>query len=126
MVAAFVSMVLINQWGAAVLLSGLVQGVGAELVFGARGWKDYRLPTVMLAGAVAGVFSLLLDSVVYSYWSQYTNAAILGGVVIVAVSGAILGGLVSKVLADVLLRTGALSGLAISKEQRAPMAEGSR
>ena len=73
LVAAFVSMVLINQWGAAVLLSGLVQGLGAELVFGARGWKDYRLPTVMLAGAVAGVFSILLDSVVYSYWSQYTR-----------------------------------------------------
>ena len=126
LVAAFVSMVLINQWGAAVLLSGLVQGLGAELVFGARGWKDYRLPTLMLAGAVAGVCSILLDSVVYSYWSQYTGAAILAGVAIVAASGALLGGLVSKVLADALLRTGALSGLAISKEQRAPAAEGSR
>jgi energy-coupling factor transport system substrate-specific component len=122
LVAAFVSMVLINQWGAAVLLSGLVQGLGAELVFGSRGWKDYRLPTVLLAGALAGVCSILLDSVVYSYWSLYSDASILAGVAIVAVSGALLGGLVSKVLADALLRTGVLSGLAISRERRASVA----
>jgi energy-coupling factor transport system permease protein len=122
MVAAFVSMVLINQWGAAVLLSGLVQGLGAELVFGTRRWKDYRLPVLLLAGAVAGVCSILLDSVVYSYWGQYSDASILAGVAIVTVSGALLGGLVSKVLADALLRTGVLSGLAISRERRASVA----
>ena len=126
MVAAFVSMVLINQWGAAVLLSGLVQGLGAELVFGARGWKNYRLPTLLLAGAVAGAFSLLLDSLVYSYWSQYSIASIPAALVIVAASGAVLGGLLSKVVADALLRTGVLGGLAISKERRAPTAGGLR
>ena len=126
LVAAFVSMLLINQWGVAVLLSGLVQGLGAELVFGTRRWKDYRLPTVLLAGAVAGAFSTLLDSVVYSYWSQYSGTTIVAGVVIAAVSGAVLGGVVSKVLGDTLLRTGVLSGLAISKDRRAPAAEGLR
>jgi energy-coupling factor transport system substrate-specific component len=126
MVAAFVSMVLINQWGAAVLLSGLVQGLGAELVFGARRWKDYRLPTVLLAGAVAGACSALLDSVVYSYWSQYTGVTIVAGVVFAGASGVLLGGAVSKMLGDSLLRTGVLSGLAISKERRASAAEGLR
>jgi energy-coupling factor transport system substrate-specific component len=68
------------------------------------------------------VCSILLDSVVYGYWSLYSDVSILAGVAIVAASGALLGGLVSKVLADALLRTGVLSGLAISRERRASAA----
>jgi energy-coupling factor transport system substrate-specific component len=115
LVAAFVSMILVNQWGAAVMLSGLVQGAGAELVFASARWRKYSLPILLAAGAVAGVFSIALDSFYYSYWEIYTSGSILLGVVFVAISGAFLGGLLSKVIADLLATTGVLDGLAIGK-----------
>jgi energy-coupling factor transport system permease protein len=115
LVAAFVSMILVNQWGFAVLLSGLVQGAGAELVFASGRWRNYSWPILMAAGAVAGVFSIVLDSFVYGYWQAYTLRAILIGAALVAVSGALLGGLLSKAVGDLLAKTGVLAGLAIGK-----------
>ena len=35
--------------GTPLLVTGLMQGLGAEIVFGARGWRNYSLTTVMLA-----------------------------------------------------------------------------
>ena len=115
LVAAFVSMLLVTQWGFAVMLSGVVQGLGAELVFSSTRWRKYSLPVLVAAGAVAGVFSILLDSYYYGYWEIYTTNLILLGIVFVAISGAVLGGFVSKVIADLLAGTGVLSGLAIGK-----------
>jgi len=115
LVAAFVSMLLVTQWGFAVMLSGVVQGLGAELVFSSTRWRKYSLPVLMAAGAVAGVFSILLDSYYYGYWKIYTANSILFGAVFVAISGALLGGFLSKVIADLLAGTGVLSGLAIGK-----------
>jgi energy-coupling factor transport system substrate-specific component len=115
LVAAFVSMLLVTQWGFAVMLSGVVQGLGAEIVFASTRWRKYSLPVLMTAGAVAGVFSILLDSYYYGYWEIYTTNSILFGAVFVAISGALLGGFLSKVIADLLAGTGVLSGLAIGK-----------
>jgi len=115
LVAAFVSMLLVNQWGFAVMLSGVVQGLGAEAVFASTRWRKYSLPVLMAAGAVAGVFSILLDSYYYGYWKIYTTNSIVIGAVFVAISGAVLGGFLSKVIADLLAGTGVLSGLAIGK-----------
>jgi energy-coupling factor transport system substrate-specific component len=115
LVAAFVSMLLVTQWGFAVMLSGVVQGLGAEIVFASTRWRKYSLPVLMAAGAVAGVFSILLDSYYYGYWKIYTANSILFGAVFVAISGALLGGFLSKVIADLLAGTGVLSGLAIGK-----------
>lgn len=116
-VAAFVSMVLVTQWGVAVMLSGLVQGAGAELIFTSTRWRNFSLPVLMAAGAVAGVASILLDCFYYSYFEIYSVSSILIGVLCVAVSGAMLGGVLSKILADNLANTGVLSGLAIGKAQ---------
>ena len=118
LVAAFVSMLLGNQWGLATMLSGLVQGVGAELVFGAFRWRRYSLPVMLGAGALAGMLSILFDSFFYGYWQAYTGNTILVGVALVAVSGALLGGLASKLLGDALARTGVLAGLGISRDRR--------
>jgi len=119
LVAAFVSMLLVNQWGLAVMLSGLVQGAGAELVFAAGRWRRYPVWMLVAAGAVAGLFSIGLDTFYYGYYQAYTAGSILLGLVFAAISGAVLGGGVSKVLGDLLLRTGVLNSLAIGKESRA-------
>ncbi|MCW9706957.1 ECF transporter S component [Fodinibius salsisoli] len=51
-----------SEWGLAVLLSGLVQGLAAEMVFAAVGYRKYSMTIAMLAAMAATIGSLLLDS----------------------------------------------------------------
>lgn len=52
-----------SEWGLAVLLSGLVQGLAAELVFAAVGYRRYSVVVVSIAAIGATFGSLLLDSI---------------------------------------------------------------
>ena len=111
LVAAFVSMAMGNQWGILTMASGLVQGVGAEIVFGATGWKRFTGPALYGAAAVAGAFSILLDTFVYSYYATYTWSSIGIAAVLCIVGSVMLGGGLSQGLGTMLAQTGVLSGL---------------
>ena len=115
--AALAEMLAGGQWGATLLLSGLVQGGASELIFAATGWRSYRLPVLMAAGAAAGVGSFVVD---YFLWYSTLAPAVLA-VMFVArlISGAILAGWLGKALTDALARTGVLSGYAIGREKEA-------
>jgi energy-coupling factor transport system permease protein len=115
LVAAFVSMAMGNQWGILTMASGLVQGVGAEIVFGSNGWKRFTGGWLYGAAALAGAFSILLDTFVYSYYATYTWTSIGVAAILCIVGSVILGGGLSQVLGQALERTGVLSGLAISR-----------
>lgn len=115
LVAAFISMALGNQWGILTMASGLVQGVGAELVFAGFRWKRFDGVALYGAAALAGAFSILLDTFVYSYYSTYTWGDIGLAAVLVVISSVVLGGVLSRLLGDALARTGVLSGLSISQ-----------
>ena len=115
LVAAFVSMALGNQWGVLTMASGLVQGVGAEAVFAAFRWKRFTGVALYGAAALAGAFSILLDTFAYSYYAAYTGSSIGWGAVFCVIGSLILGGGLSHLLGEALARTGALSGLAIAK-----------
>jgi energy-coupling factor transport system permease protein len=115
LVAAFVSMAMGNQWGILTMASGLVQGVGAEIVFGAGRWQRFTGVWLYGAGALAGLFSILLDTFVYSYYSAYSWSNIGIAAILCVISSAVLGGGFSQVLGKALERTGVLAGLAISR-----------
>ena len=61
LVAATVSALIGNQWGPLTLVSGAVQGLGAELVFAAFLYANWRLGVVILAGVGAGVGMAVTD-----------------------------------------------------------------
>jgi energy-coupling factor transport system substrate-specific component len=111
LVAAFVSMAMGNQWGILTMASGLVQGVGAEIVFGATRWKRFTGPALYGAAAVAGAFSILLDTFVYSYYATYTWSSIGIAAILCVVGSVVLGGGLSQGLGTMLAQTGVLSGL---------------
>ncbi len=106
-----------NTWGAVLTLeAGLVQGLGAELVFLLFFYRRWTLPVAILAGVGAalagGVNNLIL-------W--YAGADITFVVVYLAstmLSGAVIAGALSWLLARGLAATGALDRFASGRETR--------
>jgi energy-coupling factor transport system substrate-specific component len=104
--------------GAAV--GGLVQGMGAEVVFMLTGWRRYDWLTLSLAGAASAITGFVY------YWPIYyagldpvlltiTAASFVIGVLLLAV-------IPGKLLGDALLATGVLDRFQIGRERRARLA----
>jgi energy-coupling factor transport system permease protein len=115
--AAAVQVLLGSPAGLLLLVTGFIQGAGAEAVFAARKWRDYRLPVLMAAGVGAAIFSF-----VYT-WIRFDYGALAPGLLIVmfvlrCLSGALLGGLLGHWVTEALYKTGVLSGLPIDRARR--------
>ena len=106
MVAAIVSVILGSQWGLDTLLSGFVQGAGAELVFGFLMYRSFGPIVAFVAGAGAGVGEALHDIPVY--FATYNANLQLGIAGLEIVSGALIAGIGGWLLVRSLRRTGAL------------------
>ena len=107
MVAATVSALVGNQWGVMTLEFGLVQGIGAELVFAAFFYRVWNLPVAVLAGAAAGLAMGINDIILFYPGSTATFSTfyVVSGVI----SGAIVAGGLSWFVVRGLAKTGALS-----------------
>lgn len=105
-----------TQWGLPAIIYGVLQGAGAEVVYGARGWKDYRLGILLLAALVSAAFGFVFEYWQYSF-SELAPLIQVAYVVLRAPSALILGGWLGKALADALARTGVLRGMALTREQ---------
>ncbi|KQX08436.1 hypothetical protein ASC59_04985 [Leifsonia sp. Root1293] len=117
LVAAVVSMIIGTQWGFSTLIWGLIEGLGAEIVFAIFLYRSFSLGVALLAGAGAGVAVGLLDTTFTSYAAlelQYKLVYIVSAVV----SGVVLAGLLSWFAMRGLARTGALSRFAAGRETR--------
>ena len=107
LVAATVSALVGNQWGVLTLESGLVQGLGAELVFAVFAYRRWNLPVALLAGAVAGLALAVNDLILWYPGSAAAFALIY--TVAAVVSGIVIAGLLSWYVVRALAKTGALS-----------------
>jgi energy-coupling factor transport system permease protein len=65
MVAASVSVLVVSQWGPDALLSGFLQGIGAEAVFAVFRYRRFDVPVVALAGAASAGLAFVHDAVIY-------------------------------------------------------------
>lgn len=119
LLAAIVEALLGSSFGLTVLLSGLVQGLGAELVFAAFRYRRFSLPVALLAGALAGVGMGINDNLGYNAeWDFGWKTVYL---VFGAVSGAVIAGLLSWLAVRGLGRTGALGNLASRRAAAEPV-----
>lgn len=109
LIAAMVEGLLGTHFGFTVLLSGLVQGLGAEAAFAMFRYRKFNLPVALLAGALSGLALGLNDSLVWNIaWAMEWK---LVYVVLAMISGALIAGLVSWLAVRGLSRTGALANL---------------
>lgn len=117
-VAATIEVLLGNAVGPMLIVTGMIQGLGAEAVFAATRWKNYSTLVLVLAGMGSSVTSFL--------WGFYVSgfAALSPGYVtamftVRLASGAILAGLLGKYISEGLAKTGALSSFPLGKEMKA-------
>jgi len=116
--AAAVQVLLGSPAGLLLLLTGLVQGAGAEAVFAATRWRRYSVAVLMAAGMGAAVFSFAYTWIRFDYGSLEPGLLLVMLVLRLA-SGALLGGLLAHFIVKALYRTGVLSGLGIDRDTRA-------
>lgn len=115
LVAATVSSLLGSEFGMTVFASGLIQGLGAELVFAGFRYRRWNLPVALLAGSVAGLFGGINDAFIFRWFPEYTMGMQLAYVGFMTVSGLVIAGLLSYFATRALAKTGALSALASRK-----------
>jgi energy-coupling factor transport system permease protein len=115
-VASLVSALLGTPWGLQVVVYGLVEGAAPELVFAFLGYTSWRLPTAVVAGAVAGASAAMLDIVFYyPAWSGGWQLTYTG---LLVLSSAVIAGLGSWLLVRRLAATGVLAPFLSGREQR--------
>lgn len=116
--AAVVSALIGNVWGGFLTLeAGLIQGLGAELIFLAFRYRVWTLPVAVLAGIGAALAGGINNLVLW-----YTGADLAFTIVYLvstAISGALIAGALPWVLVRGLARTGALDRFASGRAVRA-------
>ncbi len=113
-VASTISALVGNAWGPLTIVSGLAQGLGAELVFLVFAYAVWRLPVAVLAGAGAGLACGINDRILW-----YAGADWLFTVIYISsttISGAVIAGLGGWYIMRGLAATGALSRFAAGRE----------
>ncbi len=119
--ASAVQILLGSPAGLLLLVTGAVQGAGAEAVFAATRWRNYSLPVLMAAGIGAAIFSFAYTWVRFDYGALQPTI-LLAMFALRCASGALLGGLLGHLIVEALYKTGVLSGLAIDHDKRSALA----
>ena len=114
--AAVVSALLGSAWGLDTVLSGAVQGAGAELVFAAVFYRSFGLPIALLAGVGSAVGEWLHDMPIY-YPETAFGVQLAYGMFMV-ISAAAIAGLGSWLLVRALAQTGVLAPFPSGRSQR--------
>jgi energy-coupling factor transport system substrate-specific component len=115
LVAATLEALLGAQWGGfQTILQGIVQGLGAEVVFAILLYSSWRLWAAILAGAASGA-SMAINDFINSYSAASVAFKTSYGISAV-VSGAIIAGIGSWLLVRAIARTGALSRFAAGRD----------
>lgn len=116
LVAASVEMTLGNQWGGGVLISGLLQALGVEIIVALFAWRRWGLTIALAAGASAASCELVF----YEWWTYFAEYswpwkfAALGCAI---VSGIVVAGLGGRLLLQALAKTGALAAFPVGRER---------
>ena len=117
LVASAVSVMIVpNEWGWWTIESGLVQGLGAELVFAAFLYRRWNLGVAVLAGIGSGIALAINDLTVW-YAASLTPLFAVVYVIAAIITGAVLAGVVSWLLVRALAATGALGRFAAGRER---------
>lgn len=110
--ASAIELLMGNSGGLTVVLTGIIQGLGAEVIFALFRYKKWNLGTLCLGGMLSAVF-------IFCYELYYLNYIALAPRLLISqlavrlVSAAVFSGLVCKLAGDALAKTGVVKSYAI-------------
>ena len=116
--AAAVEAVLGSNFGSTAIISGLLQGAGAEIVFLAFLYRKWNLPVMLLSGLGAGI-TLVVGEIVMYYAKWAMTFKVVYAVCGIA-SSIIISGLGAWLLWKAIVPTGALSAFASGRTTTTP------
>jgi len=114
-VSAAVSVLLGSPFGIDALISGAIQGAGAELAFAIGLYRSWGLVFAILAGVLAGLAAAIHDLVVYYPDFGLDSQLVYAGAT--AASGALIAGIGAWLLLRALVATGALQDFSVGRDQ---------
>lgn len=97
-----------GSWGVATLVYGLLQGLGAELVFALFAYRRVNVGVTMLAALASAVLSIFID-VYYGYIDQLAFWNYVLFIIMRLVGSALIAGVFAYYLTSALSRTGVLN-----------------
>lgn len=108
-----------NQWGVSAMASGLIQGLGVELVFALFLYRRFGLVVAALAGVAAAVAESLYEW--HAYFPDWHTGDKWGYLAFFAVSGAVVAGGLGTLLVKALARAGVLDAFDAGREAVVPV-----
>lgn len=115
-IAAVIEVLLGNMFGPMVIVTGIVQGVGAEAAFAIGRYKSYTMRDMLLASVLCCVVSFLWSFIRSGYLAFSVPVLVLFFVVRL-VSSVVFAGLLSKAIGDGLAKTSLLKGYALGRSR---------
>ncbi len=117
-IAANVELALGNSWGVTVLVSGLLQAAGVEIVFALFRYRRFGFAVAAIAGALSAVFEIV-GYELNAYYADYSPVFKIVLVICAIVSGAAVSGGLGSLLIRGLAKTGVLNAFSVGREARA-------
>ena len=110
--ASAIELLMGNSGGLTVVLTGVIQGLGAEVIFAAFRYKKWNLGTMCLGGMLSAVFIFCYE-LYYLNYIALAPSLLISQLAVRLVSAAVFSGVICKLAGDALARTGVVKSYAI-------------
>lgn len=112
--AAIIETLLGNFFGPIIILSGLVQGLGFELVIALKKYKKWDIVTLIEASICCSIMTLIYNLIVSGY-NKIAVPVLLLMLAVRIVSAIVFDAFINKAVGDRLAKAGVLNGYEISR-----------
>ncbi len=112
MLASAIELLMGNSGGLTVVLTGFIQGLGAEAVFAAFRYRKWDTVSMILAG-IASAFLIFCYELYYLNYITLSPVLLIGQLTVRFISAAIFSGIVCRLAGDALAKTGVVRNYAI-------------
>lgn len=114
MLASAIELLMGNSGGLTVVLTGFIQGIGAEAVFALFRYRKWNILTMSLAG-IASALLIFCYELYYLNYITLAPSLLISQLLVRFASAAIFSGIICKLAGDALAKTGVVKNYAIGK-----------